>query len=178
MLRVAFAWVSVLGIAVAGCSSVPYTAPTPTPLNLNGTWSGTASVTQANNVVSVPIKWVTSQNGTALTGPFTIVTPTGVVIGGTANGTISGSEVAFTMFLPPGSYAALGSSGCTANVTGTLPATATTLSGPVTYTYNQTCVDAGLVTVLTEMQQFSMTKPISLPMSVIAAVDAQKSTRF
>jgi hypothetical protein len=159
MVRIAFAWVSVFALALTGCSSVaPYTAPTPKPLELAGTWVGTATVMQANRVVSVPIKWTPTQNGSTLTGPFTITAPTGVVFGGTANGTISGSQIAFTMFLPPGTYSALGSSGCTASTTGNLAATTTTISGPVTYTYNQTCVDAGLVTVLTEVQQFSMTK--------------------
>jgi hypothetical protein len=159
MLRVAFVSVSVFAVAVAGCSAVPpYTAPTPAPLELSGTWSGTASVTQANKVVSVPIKWVVTQNGTTLTGPLTITAPTGIVFGGTGNGTVSGSQIAFTMSLPPGTYTALGSSGCTASISGTLSATTTTISGTVTYIYNQTCVDAGLVTVLNEMQQYSMTK--------------------
>jgi len=163
MLRIAIAAVGVLALALTGCSSVPYTAPTPKSLELAGTWVGTDSVTQANIVVSVPIKWTTTQNGTTLTGPVEITAPTGVVIGGTANGTISGSQIsgyqiAFTMSLPPGTYSALGSSGCTASISGTLSATATTISGTVTYRYNQTCVDSGLVTVLTEMQQYSMTK--------------------
>jgi hypothetical protein len=158
MLRIAFAWVSVFALAYTACSSVPYTAPTPTPLGLAGTWVGTATATRANRVVSVPINWSTTQNGTTLFGPFEITAPTGVVFGGTANGTISGSQIAFTMFLPQGTYNAFGSSRCTATTTGNLAATATTISGPVTYSYDQTCVDSGLVTVLIEMQQFSMTK--------------------
>jgi hypothetical protein len=158
MLRVAFAWVSVFALALTGCSSVPSTAPTPTPLELAGTWVGTATVTQTNRVVSVRIDWTTTQNGTMLFGPFRITAATGVVIGGTANGTISGSQIAFTMFLPQGTYNALGSSRCTATTTGNLAAAATTISGPVTYSYDQTCVDSGLVAVLIEMQQFSMTK--------------------
>ncbi|MCA1563531.1 MAG: hypothetical protein LC753_06750 [Acidobacteria bacterium] len=132
--------VALLGI---GCDDSP-TNPTrsisgsgtSTGLNLTGTWSGTASDSSGQLLLT----WRLTQSATTVTGTVTATTTVGAPLytGGTLTGTTTASALTFTFTIPRGGISPLPN--CSATFSGTAAAadiTATGMSG--TYSGSDTC---------------------------------------
>jgi hypothetical protein len=126
---------TVATIACSGKSS-PSAPSTPSAsLNLAGTWAGSASDSSGPGLMT----WQLTQSGTAVTGSAVVADSLGVTVArGTLSGTLSGSSLPFTVTIPAGGFDSGPS--CTGQFTGTVSATAASMSG--SYSGTQSCSGA------------------------------------
>ena len=144
------------------CGSSSPTSPNPTPtLSVAGTWSGTLA-RPAGDPLRIK-SWTATQTGASVTGPMVIDvdgSAAEVLINTALTGTVSGAQITSVTFtvpvgaLPDPSLAACGFSG-----TGTLAATASSISGPLAMSFPAACVGEGRIsTTPTGTFTFSLTK--------------------
>jgi hypothetical protein len=117
-MRVLKPWITVLGIVLAGCGDSPMPAtPTPTAIDLSGTWSGTVTVLDAPATMT----WTLTETGTAVTGPITLGPGNGtIVLNGFLTGAISGSTLTYTIAIVAGNIPS--NPACTGQLGGTMTA--------------------------------------------------------
>jgi len=155
-------WLAAI-LAVAACGGSTPTSPTApggqaSTLNLTGTWSGTIG----RPLGELRIKtWTASQNGSAVSGAMVIDLdggPAEVLITGSFTGTVSGTQLtAISFTVPANSIADIPA--CAFSGTGTLAATASTLSGSLSMTFPAPCVgDRLLSTTASATWPFSLAK--------------------
>ena len=116
-----------LALSAVACSdnSMSMTAPSQT-LNLTGSW--VAGLTYSG--VTGNMTWTLTQSGTTVTGPVTVGIATGIIfLNGTLNGTLTGTTLAYTITVPSGGLPL--QPGCSGQLQGTMTATATTMTGPL-----------------------------------------------
>jgi hypothetical protein len=93
--------------------------------------------------------WQLTQTGTAFSGTMTMTDAGTKVTGrGTVSGTVSGLSIQFSISVPAGGFAAP-YAGCSASVTGTGVAAATSING--NYSGSNSCtgaISAGLLTLI------------------------------
>ncbi len=131
-----------LGAAVACSENSGSTAPT-TAAALTGRWTGPMSFQGVSGVMTVQL----TQTGGSVTGPVTIALPSGVVLlNGFLTGTLTGSSLTYTISVGAGGIPAQPQ--CAGQLTGTMTATAVTLSGPVTLT-SSNCTSLTATTAVT-----------------------------
>ena len=109
------------------------TPPPSEPLNLTGTWSGTASDSSGPGRMT----WHLTQNGSAVSGTVNATTPGGTVaFNGTISGIVTSSTLTFTITIPAGGIPVLPQ--CTASISGaTTNIIGTSMSG--TYSGTNSC---------------------------------------
>lgn len=163
MNRAAFRFFPVIVclVAVACGGSKSPASPgdqTPTTLSLAGTWTGTMTRPLGDLRVK---SWTATQTGASVTGPMVLDldgSAAEVLVTGTFNGTVSGTQLTSGTFtLPTGQIpdvAACGFSG-----SGTLTASASTISGPLAMVFPAACVGDRLVhTTATGTFNLTLTK--------------------
>jgi hypothetical protein len=121
-------------ILSAGCGDELPTEPTNPATDLTGTWRGTIPV----NNLSSTMTWTLTHTGTSVTGPVMIALPSGAVLmNGTVAGTLSGTNLGYTVTVPPGGVVLL--PGCSGQIAGAnMVASATTMNGAYSVV-NSTC---------------------------------------
>lgn len=142
-------------------SPTPAPAPAPT-LNLAGTWTGRFTVQGETSECCQINSWTATQSGASVSGPMVIDVGEGLV-NATLTGTVSGSQLTSATFtvaaggIPDPSLAS-----CSIRGTGTLAATATSISGPLAITITPPaapCVGSdGILETPTGTFTFSLTK--------------------
>lgn len=122
-------------ISAAGCgsddgASSSLTAPSPTVLNLTGTWSGTFGVPGESRPIRIN-SWTAAQRGANVSGALVLdAGDEGGLVNTTLTGIVSGAQLTSVTFtLAAG--AIQGSPTCAIHGTGTLAATTTSVSGPL-----------------------------------------------
>ena len=124
---------SVLNGCGGGSSPASPSAPS-APIDLAGMWAGSASDSSGPGLMS----WQLTQSGGSFSGTAVVSDPAGArVAQGTVSGTLSGSALQFSIAVPAGGF---NEAACTASVTGSGAATATTITG--TYSGTQSCSGA------------------------------------
>ncbi len=124
-------------VCLTACSdsSTPAT-PTPTALDLTGTWTGPVTVVGTTATMT----WTLSQSNGAVSGPVLLSLPSGtVLLNGFVTGTLTGTSLPYTLTVGPGGIPA--QPACVGQLGGTMTATiaaASTLSGPISVT-SSTC---------------------------------------
>jgi hypothetical protein len=135
VLAVAALTVSVVGCTSGTTESNPGT-PSTDPLNLAGTWTGSASDSSGGGTMT----WTLQQNGGSLSGTVTAnaTDPGGLPVTGrgTVTGAVSGSAFTFALTIPNGGFDGAFTA-CTTSTSGTGTATSITLTG--TYSGTTTC---------------------------------------
>jgi hypothetical protein len=138
-------------VAIVGCGSsssssptAPSAAPAATTLNLAGTWSGNIRVAGESDATAIR-SWTLAQTGSSLTGPVVVIADEDngvpVTVTGTMSGTLSGSQIAQATFtIPVGAIPDPELGACGFSGTGTLTASASSISGPLTMTFPAACV--------------------------------------
>jgi hypothetical protein len=131
-------WLKVAAVSLtlsAACGSK--TTPSPTPLNLAGTWSGTLVIPESATTGSaLALTWTASQNGVNVSGPHTVTHPqTGLSFSGTLTGTLSGTNLTLTMTVPRGNVPI--SPTCSITGVGVMSATTTSIAGTLTTVLSQ-----------------------------------------
>lgn len=113
-------------------------APTPTPaLSLAGTWTGTLTQPE-RSTKPIPVKsWTATQSGTTVSGPVVLDVNTGNTQA-TLTGTVSGAQLTSATFSVP--FQDGFPTGCSFSGTGTLAATASSISGSLAMTFPAACV--------------------------------------
>ena len=136
----------------APTTSTPAPAPT---LSLAGTWGGT--VTQPERSTPIPVtSWTATQSGASVTGPMVLNVNTGSTQT-TLAGTVSGSQLTSVTFTVPNQTGF--PPGCSFSGTGTLTASASSISGSLAMTFPAACVGAGSVSnTATSTWTISLTK--------------------
>jgi len=103
------------------------------PINLSGSWSGTATDSSGPGTIA----WQLTQSGSSFSGTLTMTdTSSGAHGHGSVSGTLSTATVEFSITIPAGGFDEPWAA-CTADLTGTAKATASALSG--TYTGSNSC---------------------------------------
>lgn len=162
MKRVIYALMLSACLVTLGCGDDDdngTTGPTST-LNLAGTWTGSFTV-QGQSSDSVQItSWTATQSGASVSGPMRIQEGD-ETINATLTGTVSGAQLTSATFtVAAGAIAELPT--CSITGTGTLAATATSVSGPLAITISPAaapCVgDEGILPTATGTFTFSLTK--------------------
>ena len=105
---------------LASCGSSSPEAPSVTPINLTGTWTGDLTV-EGN---AARMTWMLTQpsSATTVTGTVLVLLPSGtVLLNGSLSGTLNQSSLSFTFTVGPGGIPSQPS--CTGQVTGTATAT-------------------------------------------------------
>jgi hypothetical protein len=125
------------------------TAPSPTPaapaLNLGGAWAGTLQVEGESECCRVN-SWTASQSGASVSGPLVLDVGEGQTVTATLTGTVSGSQLAPATFtVAAGAIGDPNLRTCAFTGTGTLAATAASLSGTLAMTFPPACVGEELV---------------------------------
>jgi hypothetical protein len=135
---------SLLAAVACGGSN---TSPTPTAVNLTGTWKGSGTDVSEGSQFT----WVLTQNGSAVTGTTSFLGErSSFNANGSATGTVSDKTLTFTFtvsFAPPFQF-------CTATARGSAQITNTSVAG--TYTGTNSC-DGGPFT----SGQFTITRQSS-----------------
>ncbi len=121
------------GIRTPPGSMITLGSTDPQPMDLTGTWSGTASDSTGPGRMT----WRLTQTGTMLAGSVSALTPSGtVVFNGTFSGTITGTNLRFAIEVPKGGI--VGFPGCSVSINGS--STNITTSGIAgIYTGNNSC---------------------------------------
>jgi hypothetical protein len=140
--------VSSVACGGGGSSSATQPSPTPTPgsppVNVSGTWQGTASDSSGPGRMS----WQVTQSDTAISGTVTLTdTSSGAGGRGSLSGTVSGSTLRFTLAIPAGGFDAPYAS-CSATVSGDATASTSSITG--SYSGTNTCggaVSSGQLTL-------------------------------
>ena len=110
-------------LAGGACSKAP-TSPSAAPLNLTGTWSGSA----ADSTGFGSLTWALTQTGSTFTGTAAIDDRSvGITGRGTVNGSLVQGSVQFTLTVPAGGFDAPFET-CSSTVSGEGLASATSLS--------------------------------------------------
>jgi hypothetical protein len=132
--------VFVAAVFAAGCGSDSPLAPS--GLDLTGPWTGSFGSASAGSGDRAPATWAATQSGTSSTGAFvlTFIEDDGssTKITGTLAGAVSGTQVAWTLSFPNGTFPPAP----TCAVTGTGTSTATTTSSilvDLTVTFTPAC---------------------------------------
>jgi hypothetical protein len=127
--------VIILAIAVSSCgggSSSP-SAPSTTPANVNGAWTGSASDSSGPGTMT----WQITQSGTSFSGNLTMSdSATNVTGRGSVSGTVSGSTIQFSISVPAGGFDSPYAS-CSSSVSGSGTVASTSITG--TYSGSNTC---------------------------------------
>ena len=155
---------ALLGVCLAaavGCSDSGNGTPTAaTPaLSLGGTWTGSFRIPGESECCRIN-SWTATQSGASVSGPVAIDVGEGQIVNAVMVGTVSGTQLTSARFtvaagaIPDPELAACAFSG-----TGTLAATASSLSGPLAMTFPPACVGEDLVSrTPTDTWTFSLTK--------------------
>jgi len=121
------ALLTIVLLLASACSSGKSTAPSPSILDLTGTWSGDF----AAQGVTTRMTWNLSQSGTAVSGTALVTLPTGIVLlNGVLSGNIAGSSLTYTISVGPGAIPS--QPACVGQLGGTMTASigvTSTLSG-------------------------------------------------
>lgn len=154
----------------SGSSAVTPTSPTSAPaptLSLAGTWTGTFSIPGDQEPVRIR-SWTASQSGASVSGPMVLVVDEDqgqeVLVNATLTGTVSGAQLTSATFtVAAGGIPDPGLAICSIRGTGTLAATATSMSGPLAIVIapaSLPCVgpDEGISNTATGTWTFSLTK--------------------
>jgi hypothetical protein len=124
----------VAAILSTACGDEMPAGPTNPATSLTGIWRGTISV----NNVSTTMTWTLTQSGTSVNGPVVIALPTGVVLmNGTVAGTVSGTNLGFTVTVPPGGI--VSQPGCSGQIAGATTITSSTSMNGAYSVVNSTC---------------------------------------
>jgi hypothetical protein len=143
-----FFTLSLLAASAFSCHS----EPSPSPLNLTGTWSGRLGESGSGSALRVT--WVATQAGTAVSGSATLVKPSlNVPATGTMTGTLSGNQLTLNYSVPAGAVPVYLS--CTVAASGSAMATSQTISGTLETTFTF-CLGSGLESP--ESAQLTLTK--------------------
>jgi hypothetical protein len=135
----------VAAILTSGCGSDSdsNSVTAPSGLDLTGAWAGTFGASTAVTDRS-PATWAATQSGTSPTGAFGLTFEEGGVftkISGTLAGAVSGTQVAWTLTFPAGTFTAVGAPACSISGTGTSSATTTSsIVVAMNLTFAQACV--------------------------------------
>ena len=120
------------------------TQPTAPPVDVTGTWSGSA----ADSSGSGQMTWRLTQANSAINGTLVILdTDTGVNGQGSVTGTVAGSSISFSIAIAAGGFDAPFAT-CTSSVSGTATVSSPTITG--TYTGSNSCtgpISAGQLTL-------------------------------
>ena|SRR5579864_2063672 len=109
---------------VVGCSASSTTAPAVSSLDITGTWTGTVSFQN----ISAKMTWQLTETGSNVTGPVTIALSNGtVLLNGFLTGSLPGSSLSYTVAVGAGGIPTQPT--CVGQLSGTMAATASTLSG-------------------------------------------------
>lgn len=109
---------------VVGCSASSTTAPAVSSLDVTGTWIGTVSFQN----ISAKMTWQLTETGSNVTGPVTIALSDGtVLLNGFLTGSLPGSSLSYTVAVGAGGIPTQPT--CVGQLSGTMAATASTLSG-------------------------------------------------
>lgn len=117
-------------------SPSPTAAPAPVAaLSLAGTWTGSFMVPGDQEPVRIK-SWTVTQDGTNVSGPLVLVVDEDagqeILVNATLVGTVSGGQLISAAFtVAPGAIPDPGLAACSIRGTGTLAATATSVSGPL-----------------------------------------------
>jgi hypothetical protein len=153
----------VAAVLTSGCGSNDSDSPTaPSGLDLTGAWVGTFGAS-SNVSDRSPATWAATQSGTSPTGAFGLTfEEDGVLtkINGTLAGAVSGTQVAWTLTFPAGTFTAVGSPTCSISGTGTSSATtASSIAVALNLTFAQACVGTIIENgQTTEIDQLTLTK--------------------
>jgi hypothetical protein len=122
-MRKALTVVALLCSLAIGCSDKS-TAPTPSAINVTGTWVGSLTVLQ----MPVQMTWTLSQtDATTVNGPVLIGVSSGtVLLNGFLTGTLSGSTLTYTISVGPGGIPAQPT--CAGQIGGTMTVTVSAVS--------------------------------------------------
>ena len=122
--------VCLAGFACKGGSSTP---TGPSPANISGAWSGSASDSSGPGTMT----WQLTQSGSSFSGTLTMRDTTTSVTGrGSVSGTLSGSSLQFSLSVPAGGFDNPYAT-CTATVSGSGSASPTAITA--TYTGSSSC---------------------------------------
>jgi hypothetical protein len=156
-------------LALVGCGSNGI-IDDPVPLgpsgttDLTGTWKGTFTIPGESSAVAIR-SWTAAQSGASVTGTALVVADQGsgqeALVPATLSGTVSGTQLTSARFtVAAGAIAGLAA--CSITGTGTLTATATSISGPLSVVIApnaEPCVGAdGISKSATGTWTFSLTK--------------------
>lgn len=136
----------VAALISAACGDEMPTEPTDPATSLTGNWRGNITVTN----VSAVMTWTLTQTGASVTGPVIIALPTGVVLmNGTVAGTLSGTNLGFTVTVPPGGI--VSQPGCSGQLAGANSLISSTTMAGAYSVVNSTCatgLTAGTFTLI------------------------------
>ena len=142
------------------------TSATPT-LNLTGTWTGTFSIPGDQDPVRIR-SWTATQSGASVSGPMVLVVDEEegqeFLVNATLTGTVSATQLTSATFtVAAGGIPDPGLATCSIRGTGTLAATAASISGPLAIAITPPaapCVGAGsgIIATPTDTWTFSLTK--------------------
>ena len=131
----------VLGVlSISGVACGDSTKPSPTPINLAGTWSGLLG--QTGSGTALRMTWSVSHEGNNVSGPATLIKPSAnVPATGILGGTLTGSQLSLTYTVPAGSVP--GFATCSISGSGSATVTNSAISGSLAATF-LSCSGSGL----------------------------------
>lgn len=142
-------------------ASASASAPAAPALNLAGTWRGTFRAPGESECCA--ISWTATQSGASVSGPVSIAVGEGGIVLATLTGTVSGAQLTSATFtVAAGAIGDLPT--CSIRGTGTLAASADSVSGPLAIVISPAtapCVggdDEGISRTATDTWTFSLTK--------------------
>jgi hypothetical protein len=138
--------------SIVGCGSSSSSSPTApsgsaapaaSTLNLAGTWTGSIAV--QGDPQPTPIRsWTITQTGASVSGPAVVGVEdengAQATVTATMSGTVSGSQLQATFTVPVGAIPDPSLAACGFSGTGTLTASASSISGPMTVTFPAACI--------------------------------------
>ncbi|MGE0444636.1 MAG: hypothetical protein AB7P99_05365 [Vicinamibacterales bacterium] len=151
-------WLPCLALAMAittvGCGDDKVSNPaapsstSTTSLNLAGTWSGNFTEPGDNDPTRIG-SWTATQTGSSVTGPLIVIADAGdgqaVNVPTTFGGTVTGNQLAATFTVAAGAIPDPSLAACAFSGTGTLTATASSISGQLAMTFPPACVGEDLL---------------------------------
>ena len=153
--------------ASCGDSNSSPTSPSTPTLNLTGTWTGTFSIPGDQDPVRIR-SWTATQSGASVSGPMVLVVDEEegqeFLVNATLTGTVSATQLTSATFtVAAGGIPDPGLATCSIRGTGTLAATAASISGPLAIAITPPaapCVGAGsgIIATPTDTWTFSLTK--------------------
>ena len=145
----------------SGCGSAPTAAPPPTPIpaptpapgvNLAGVWTGTFRTGLRPSETHPITSWTLTQSGTSLSGPVVFGDGGG---SGTLTGTVSATQLTSIVL----NVVIAGLPGCSYTGSGSLAATAASMSGTLAMTFTPACVGPDLASpAATDTWTLALTK--------------------
>jgi hypothetical protein len=116
----------VLVSAIAGCSG---SAPSPSSVDLTGTWSGVVGAGSGGGR-ALRVSWSATQSGNSVSGPATLLTSppvTNLTFAGTLSGTLTGTQASLKYVSPSGGVP--GSATCSVSGSGAAAIGGNAMSG-------------------------------------------------